>query len=325
MPHPFSFPKAVVLVFLCGALHAEAQAPWPARPIHLVVANPPGAITDVVARLFADSLSKTVRQPVLIDNRPGGDGLIGAEAAARSFPDGYTFFVASQSFVAIDPHTHKSLSVDPARDFTPVAVLIDTTPIAIGVAAGVPAKSVSELVALAKAQPGKLSYSITVPILGMVGEWLSRRAGVEMVQVLYKSTAQQMQDTASGIVPVAITALNTFEPMVKAGKVRVIAVTSPNRVPGWESVPSLMETYPDIDVGGGLVLLAPAGAPAEVVQRVNRETDGIVKSRAFVERMREWGWANAAGARTPQGVADYMGRERERWGRIVRELGIAPR
>lgn len=118
MPHRFAaLPwRAVVLgTLVLAGFQAHGQSSWPSRPVHLVVANPPGAITDVVARLYADSLSKSVRQPVLVDNRPGADGLIGAEAAARSAADGYSFFVASQSFVAIDPHTFKSLPVDPAR------------------------------------------------------------------------------------------------------------------------------------------------------------------------------------------------------------------
>ena len=324
---PFRSLLRVVLLVACVAagFPAEGQLSWPSKPVHLVVANPPGAITDVVARLYADQLARAVGQPVIVENRPGADGLIGAEAAAHSASDGYSFFVASQSFVAIDPHTFKALPVDPARDFVPVAVLVDTTPIAIGVAASVPAKTLPELVALAKAQPGRLSYSVTVPILAVVGEWLGKRAGIDMVQVLYRSTAQQMQDAASGIVPIAITALNTFEPMVKAGKVRVIAVTSPSRVPGWDNVPSIMETYPDLNVGGGLVLLAPTGAPGQIIQRVNRETDAIVKGREFSQRLKEWGWANLGGARSPGDVAEYMRTERDRWGRIVRELGIQPK
>ena len=175
-----------------------------------MVANPPGAITDVVARLYADALARALGQPIVVDNRPGGDSLIGAEAAARSAPDGSTFFVTSQSFVAIDPHTFKALPVDPERDFAGVAV----------------------------------------------------------------------------VVPVAITALNTFEPTVRSGRVRVLAISSPNRVPGWESVPSIVETYPDLDVGGGLVVLAPAGIRTDIVQRLNRETDAVVKSPEFVQRLR---------------------------------------
>jgi tripartite-type tricarboxylate transporter receptor subunit TctC len=314
---------AAALLLWCS-LPAVAQQ-WPSKPIRIVVANAPGAVTDVVARLYAELLARSVGQPVVIDNRPGADGLIGATAAARSAPDGYTYYVASQSFIAIDPHIHAAPPVDPAKDFVPVAVLIDTTPMAIAVNSAVPASNVQELVALAKSQPGKLSYGVTVPILGMVGQWLSKRAGIDMVEVSYKATAQQVADNVSGVIPISISTLGTFEPMAKAGKLRVIAVTSPVRIPGWENVPSIMETYPDMDLGGGLVLLAPAGTPAAIIERVNRETVGIVGSSDYRDRIRPFAWANLKGARTTGGTAEYMKTERERWGKILRELGIKPK
>jgi tripartite-type tricarboxylate transporter receptor subunit TctC len=316
--------RKLLILLLFAALPALAQ-PWPAKPVRIIVPNGPGGVTDLIARFYCDQLARAVGQPCLIDNRAGGDGLIGAAAAGRSAPDGYNLFIVSQSFVAIDPHLHASMPVDPARDFVALAVLIDITPIAVAVNVGVPVNNIPELVALAKAQPGKLSYGVTVPIVGMVGQWLNRRAGIDLLEVSYKTTAQQITDTVSGVIPISLSTVGTFEPMVRAGKLRLIAVTSPVRVPGWESVASIMETYPDLDVGGGIVLLAPAGFPPAIAQRLNRESDAIVRSPEYVQRAREFGWANLNGARSLAGVADYIRTERERWGRIVKELGIQPK
>jgi len=319
------FCASLILAALCAASSGYAQQPWPSKPVRMIIPNSTGAAPDLIARVLADQMTRALGQPWLVDNRPGGEELIAAEAVARAAPDGYTLLLVSQSFVAVNPNTLKSMPVDPARDFIAVAVVIDTTPIAIGVTAGLPARSLGELISLAKSQPGKLSYGVTVPILAMVGDWLGYRAGIQWTQITYKATAQQIADTVSGTVQVIISNLLTLSPLAKAGKLRIVAVTSPNRVEGFEDVPSVMETFPDVNVGGGLVLLAPLGTRADIVQRLNRETDTVVRSGEFAKRVAEFGWANRGGARTPQETAEYIRAQRERWSKVVKDLGLQPK
>jgi tripartite-type tricarboxylate transporter receptor subunit TctC len=310
---------------LSAATSVFAQQPWPTRSVRLVIPNSSGAAPDLVARVMAEQMARNLGQPWLVDNRPGGEELIAAEAVASSPPDGYTLALVSQSFVAVNPNTLKSMPMDPARAFVAVAVVIDTTPIALGVSAALPARNLAELMALAKAQPGKLSYGVTVPILAMTGEWLGHRAGIEWTQIMYKSNAQQVGDTITGTVPVVFSTLVGLAPFAKAGKLRILAVTSPNRIEGFEDVPSVMETYPDVNVGGGLVLLAPAGTRADIVQRLNRETDTVVRSAGFAKRVAEFGWANRGGARTPQETVEYIRVQRERWAKVVKDMGYQPK
>lgn len=307
------------------ATPAFAQQPWPTKSIRLVIANSPGAAPDLIARVLSEQLAKSTGQPWLVENRPGGDELIAADAVVHAAPDGYTLLLVSQSFVAVNPNTFKSMPVDPARDFMALAVVIDTTPIAIGVSTSLPAGNLAELIALAKKQPGKISYGVTVPILAMVGQWLSFRAGIEMTEIMYKSSAQQLSDAVTGTVPVIISTTLSIGPMAKAGKLRILGVTSPNRVEGFPDVPSVMETFPDLNPGGGLVILGPLGLRPEVVSRINRETDAAVKSSEFTRRVAEFGWANVNGARTPAETAEYIRVQRERWAKVVKDLRIQPK
>ena len=316
---------AAGLALVMAVVPAFAQQAWPTKPIRLLIPNSTGAAPDLIARVLADQLTRAMGQAWVVENRPGGEELIAAEAVAHAAPDGYTLLLVSQSFVAVNPNTFKAMPVDPARDFMALAVVIDTTPIAIGVSTTLPARSLGEFIALAKTQPGKLSYGVTVPILSMVGQWLSFRAGIDMTEIMYKSSAQQLSDTVTGTVPVIISTILSLAPMAKAGKLRIIAVTSPNRVEGFPEIPSVMETFPDLNPGGGLVLLGPVGLRPEVVARINRETDQVVRSGEFTRRVAEFGWANLNGARTPAEVADYIRAQRERWAKVVKDLGIQPK
>src|SRR3954470_14287688 len=170
---------------LCAlAFPAGAQQAWPTKPVRLLVANSAGAATDVAGRVFADLLSKRTGQAIAVENRPGGDGMIGAQAVVGSAPDGYTLFFASQSTVAIDPNLHKTMPFDPVHDFTAIAVVCgDTGPTAIFAHPSMPFSNLSGLVEYAKANPGKLSYGTTVPLFQMLGEWIERRASIQWSEV----------------------------------------------------------------------------------------------------------------------------------------------
>lgn len=315
---------ALALLAVCTG-ELCAQQSWPARPVRLIVANSPGAPTDVAGRVFADAMSKYFGRPWVLENRPGGDGLVAGETVARAEADGYTLFFASQNTLAIDPHTRKSMPFDPVRDFTPIAVAMDRPGgWAIFSNAALPFQTFSGMVGYAKANPGKLTFSTTVPLYAMAVEWLKRKGGLDIVEVPYKSTGQALQDTVSGVVSVGVGAFPVFEPHVQAGKLRVLAVNSMNRLEDRKDVPTISETYPGFYMSSWVVLVGPAGLPNSIVQRINEAASTVVREPAFVEGFRKIGWTNVEGARTPQATAEFIRTERERWGRIVREVGLTP-
>lgn len=302
----------------------QAQAPWPSKPIRLILSNSAGSAPDLVARVTSDQLARALGQSWIIENRAGGEGVIGADAAAKSPPDGYTFYVASIVAVAVSPHLVKNIPYDSLRDFAPVAMIVDSGPSAIAVHPDLPAKTFPELVALAKSQPGKLSYSVTVAFLNISQEWLNRLAGISMTQINYKDTPLAVQDALSGRVPVMVNSVGTALPHIRAGKMRFLAVTSLKRLPAFPDVPTVAETYAGYESEGWASLAAPAGTQAEVVTRVNREMDRIVRDPQFNQAVQKFVWANNNGASTPQALSAFYRAERDKWGKIIRELGIQP-
>ena len=303
---------------------ALAQTAWPLKPMRLFISNSPGSAPDLVARVTTDQLARALGQSWIIENRPGGESVIGAEAAARSAPDGYNFYVASIVAVAIAPNLVKNIPYDPLKDFTPVAMIVDSGPSAIAVHPEVPVKTFPELVSLAKNQPGKLSYSITVAFLNISQEWLNKIAGINMTQINYKDTGQAVQDAVSGRVPVMVNSVGTALPHIRAGKMRFLAVTSLKRLPAFPDVPAVAEFYPGYESEGWLSLAAPAGTPTDVVNRVNREMERIVRDAQFTQAVQKFVWANNIGASTPQALTVFYRAERDKWGKIIRELGIQP-
>ncbi len=300
-----------------------AQQSWPVKPVRVISQVAAGGVTDIVARLYAEQMAKILGQPWFVDNRPGGEGMIALEAAARAAPDGHTFIVASQTIV-INPLTMKSMSVDPARDLTPVATIVDSAAFALIANAALPARNLQEAIELARAQPGKVSYGITVPVSGMFGKWLARRTNTDLLEVPYKTTQQVLTDTISGQISMCILSLPGIAELVRAGKVRVLAVTSGSRLNGWEDVPTVGETFPGFQMNAWVVVLAPRGTPAEVIQRANRETDSIVRHPEFAKRLSQWGWFNGQGARTVQGTAEFIRTEAVHWGEIISRIGLQP-
>ena len=312
---------AAALMVVTGAVQAQA---WPARPVRLFLSNSAGSAPDLVARVTADQLQKALGQTWIIENRPGGEGVIGAEAVARAAPDGYSFYQASIVAIAVQPHVVKNLPYDTLKDFAPVAMIVDSGPSAIAVHPSLPVKTFPELVALAKTQPGKISYSVTVAFLSVSAQWLNKLAGVDMTEVNYKETGRAVQDGLSGQVPVMFNSLGTPMQHIKAGKMRLLAVTSLKRLPSMPDVPTIAEYYPGYESEGWASMAAPAGTPAEIVNRVNREMDRIVKDPQFAAAVGKFYWANFGGASTPQALAGFYRSERDKWGKIVKELGIQP-
>jgi len=318
---------AVLLAALCGTGSlAQAQGqPWPSRSVKFILSQPPGTGPDIISRLFADRLSKTWGQAVVIDNRPGGNNIIGAQAAARAPADGYNFYFATTAATVINLYTIKELPYNPARDFVPVA-LIAKSPFVLVVNNDLPVKSVKELIALAKAQPGKLSFASDNArgLAGMLGEMVNVFGGIKVVHVPYNGTQPALQDTIAGRTQYTFSSTPPIAPFVKAGKLRAIAVSSTERVPGMEDVPTLRETFPGFEYFGWYMLYAPTGIAPDVVQRVNRDVGEAMKDAAIAQRIASFGSVVEKSPGTTKELNDFLRLEGQRWGRAVKAAKIQP-
>ncbi len=311
---------ALALVLAGAAAHAQG---WPAKPLKLIVPNASGSSPDLLSRLWAEKMTRALGEQMVVENNVAGSGLVAAQAAARSAPDGYTLFLATVVTHATNPAMYKSLPYDPARDFAPIAMLMDNGPFIVAVHPSVPAKTFGEFLSLVKQNPGKYSFAADAGIAGIAGRWLYKVANADIVFVPYKQIAPSLQDVVGGRVESIIISLAAADSFVKSGKLRLIGVTSSRRFPGVEQVPAVAENVPGVQFGGWFAIAAPAGAPAEVVQRINRETDEFLKAPEIQQRIQSLGWFSG-GAGTPQSTAEFMRAEREKWGRIIRDVGIQP-
>jgi tripartite-type tricarboxylate transporter receptor subunit TctC len=315
-----------MLVCALALLAAPANAQsWPSRPVKLIVPTGPGAATDVMARLVADGVSRTLGQPMVVENMPGASGILAHQAAARAAPDGYTLLFTNTSGMAINLVSFKQLPYDPTRDFTAVALVCSLAPQMLSVNAELPVASVGELITYAKANPGKLSIAFdTTAGAGAFGAKLfNKRAGLGLVEVPYRSAAQMTQDVASGINPVMMSSPAAANAVVQAGKVRRLAVTSGKRFPALPDLPSLSETMPGLVMNGLFSIVAPTGTPAEVVARLNREIARYLEGADVQQRLLALGLATE-GAGTPENAAQTIRREQELWRAVAQELGVEP-
>ena len=316
--------RTLLLVAVLGiAGHAGAQS-WPSKPIKLIVSQAAGGAPDIVARLVSDRLSHQLGQQVLVDNRPGSGNIIGAQLAARAAPDGYTLFFATAAALVTNPYTFKSLPYDPARDFVPVG-MVGKAPFLVLVHPSVQAKTLAELFALEKSQPGKLTFATDGPrnFSGMVAAWLNKLGGTNILQVPYATMPQGIQDTVAGRTQLVILAIPVAAPQMKRGALRALAFTAATRAPGYENVPPVAETFPGFNFVGWFAIVAPAGTPQDVVRRINRDLDTVLKDKAVVERLRGMG-IFTDGADTPEGTGAFVRAELASWGKVVREIGLQP-
>jgi tripartite-type tricarboxylate transporter receptor subunit TctC len=310
-----------LLVLLAGPAAAQE---WPARPVKFVVSQPPGTSPDIVARFLADKLSRALGQQVIVENRPGGQNVIGAQAVAKAPADGYTYFFATTAAVITNPLTFKTLPYDPEKDFAPVA-MIAKSPMVIAVNPSVPAKTLAELVALDKAQPGKLAAANegTKTFSGMMSQMLNTTAGTRFLQVPYTGVTPAVQDTIAGRTQLVLVSSAALLPFLKRGDLRALAVSSGKRVRGLEDVPTLVETYPGFEYVGWFALLSPTGTPAGIVQRLNREMDKVLADPEIAQRLFDFGLVNE-GAGTPEALNEFLRAERTRWAKLVKEIALQP-
>jgi len=304
------------LALLATSQQAAAQT-WPARPIKFIVSQAAGGTPDIICRLITEKLSRALGQQVVVENRPGAGNVIGAQAAARAAPDGYTFFFATAAALVTNPYTFKSLPYDPARDFVPVS-MVASNPFFLLANPGLSAKTIPELIALDRNEPGKLAA-----VSGMLTAWFNKRAGTGVVQVPYATMPQGAQDAIAGRVQLVVLAVPSAAPLMEQGQLRGLGVSSAKRLPGFESIPAIAETLPGFDFIGWFAVVAPAGTPAEVIARMNREMDAALKEPEIAKRMRDVGMYTE-GAATPEATAAYVRAQLEAWGKIIREIGLQP-
>jgi tripartite-type tricarboxylate transporter receptor subunit TctC len=314
---------------LCAALLAPAvetnAQTWPSRPIKLIVPTGPGSATDVMARLLADGVSKTLGQPMVVENMPGASGIVAHQAVARAPADGYTLLFSNTSGLAINLVSFKKLPYDPAVDFAPIAMVCSLGPQMLSVNAGLPVKSVPEFIAYAKANRGKLSmgFDNTAGAAAFAAKLLNSRADLGLVEVPYRAAAQMTQDIAGGTTQVMISSIAAAQSVVDAGKVRRIAITSATRFPGLPDLPPVSETVPGVVMNGWFAVVAPAGAPPDVVRRLNAAIGAYLKGPEIQKKLLDFGLATE-GAGTPEGTALFIRQEQDNWRALAKELNIEP-
>ena len=321
--------KLLLRMLLCCGLvllvaDASAQT-WPSRPIRLIVPTGPGAATDIMARLLADAVSRSLGQSLVVENMPGASGILAHQAGARAAPDGYTILFTNTSGMAINLISFKQLPYDPTRDFTAVAMVCSQGPQMLSVNAELPIRTLPELMAYARANRGKLSmaYDTTAGAAAYAAKLFNKRADLDLVEVSYRSAAQMIQDVASGVNQVMMSSVAAAQSMVDAGKVRRVAITSTTRFRGLPDLPAINETLPGVVVDGFFAVVAPAGTPPDIVARLNREIGEYLKGSEIQQRLISFGLATE-GAGTPDSTAQFIREEQGHWRAVAKELNVQP-
>ena len=317
--------RIVELLCLVALVAGPAGAQtYPAKAVRVIVPFPPGGAADIVARAITHEMSKAWGSQVVVDNRAGAGGLIGAEQAARAAPDGYTLLFASASPMSVSPHLTARPPYHPLRDFTPI-VLIGFSPNVIVVHPSLPVHSMKALIALAKARPGQLNYASNgVGTLShLAAELIKFQAGINMVHVPYKGGAPAIVDTVAGNCTVFISAFPTVAGQIRAGRLRAIAVTSAKRIAIAPELPTVAEAaLPGFEATQWWGAYGPVGLPVELVNRLNADIGKALLTAEVKQRLAADAAEPAGG--TPANLAAYLKADFERWGRVVKASGIRP-
>ncbi len=316
--------SAIFLIAKSALAQAPAQAAggWPQRPVKWIVSQPAGAGPDILARFLAEQLARTWGQSVVVENRPGGQNVIGSQAAARSAPDGYTFFYATTAAMVTNSFTFKTLPYDPEKDFVPIT-LVGRSPFVIAASSSAGFKTLADALASAKAKPGQIAMASEDPktFAGMLASSVAAMGGVNINQVPYTKATDAIQDVLGGRVPLVCLPDAALAAYIKNGQLVALAVSTAERVANLPGVPSLSETFSGFDYSGWNGLFAPAGTPADVVAKVNRDFNALLKQPEVAQRLQSLG-SMADGTMNPTAFAGFMKSERERWATIVKSIGI---
>jgi tripartite-type tricarboxylate transporter receptor subunit TctC len=314
----------IFFALLIPAALAHAQG-YPSKPVKVIVPFAPGVSPDVSARFISERMPRALGQPMVIENMPGAAGFVAAQTLARATPDGYTAMVAPTTVMINNLYLYKTLPYDPVKDFAPVAFLTAGGPFAVSVNADLPVRTLPDLIALAKAKPGAISYGVEMSssVVPMIARLIRKRAGVDILEVPYKTTSQLLQDVVAGRVHYTVGTPISADTMVKAGKMRIIAVTTGTRFEGLPEVGTLHETLPGLKFQGFLSLVVPAATPREVQMTLNRAIGTVLREPDLQKRLLAIAVVPIE-AGTPEIVTEALRQEREAWGGFVRELDVKP-
>jgi len=313
--------RFVPFLFLLACAQAPAQS-YPSRPVRIVVPYSAGGGTDIVARTVGQKLADKWKQSVIVDNRVGANGIIGADAVAKAPADGYTLLMSSPAEVSTNPHLYANIPYNAERDFAPVS-LIAVTPLVVAVNPGVPAKSIQELIALAKEKPASIGFA--TPGLGstqhLSGEMLMMTAGIKLVHVPYKGAGQSIPDVIGGQVPMGIYGVLTISQHVKAGRLRMLAVTTPKRSSAYPDLPTLAESgFPGFDTSLWFGLIAPAATPKAVIGKLHDDVIEALNLPDVKARIAEQG-ADIVGD-TPAEFTAFIAAESAKYAKIIKQAGV---
>ena len=313
--------KLKYLAVLAALWVVEAAAQdYPNKPLRMIVPFPAGGVTDVVARVVAAKLAAEMGQSVVVENRAGASGAIGAEAGAKALADGYTLVMGNISTLAINPVTFAKLAYDPITSFEPIT-MVAIQPLLIAVHPSVPAKSLGELVALAKNQPGALNYGTAGSSIHLAVEFFSHVAGIKMNHIPYKGSAPALTDLVGGQIQVLFDPFSSLQPHVLSGKVRALAVTTGKRSVNAPNLPTVGESgYSNFDVSSWQGIVVPAGTPKVVIQRLHRDLMKVLTAPDIKERFAQYSVVTAPS--TPEEFKAYISSEIARWQKVANEAGV---
>ena len=314
---------AGLLLSAC-AFSAQAQTTWPDKPIKFILSQPPGSGPDNVARLLGEKLAKTLDQPVVIENKPGGQNIIGAQAAAKSSADGSTFYFATTAALVTNKFLFKTMPYEPQKDFTPVA-FVANSPFGILVKADSTIASIQDLMAKSKASPGKVSLANEGPRTfgGIIARFLNAKTKMDANLVAYASVSVAIQDIMGGHADALVADLASTAQLVKQGRLRLLAVTSAKRVAGFEQVPAMAELLPNFEMVGWFAIVAPTGTPSGAIHRLNAEVNKLLLDPEVTQKMLSIGpIPEALGA--PVKLEAYLKVENDRWSEVAKEIGLLP-
>ncbi len=316
---------AMLAIAIVGVSPIARAQDWPKAPIKLIVPVGPGLATDLTARMFADEASNGLGVGVVVENITGGSGVLGAQTVARAVPDGYTLLFANSSGLTSNMYLLDSINYNPLKDFAALAMVADSSPFVVSVNKDLPVNSIAELIAYGKAHPGELSIGIDATSgFGLVtGRLLNKRGAIGMTEVPYRATPQMLQDAVAGRIQVVISVPIPIKPFIDSGQLRMLAISSKQRFPGLATLPTIAETLPGFDVDGWFAIMAPAGAPPAILDRVNKEVVKFLDRQEARNRLVGMG-VMLSRPGTPQSAAAFVRGQQEAWAGIARELDLKP-
>ena len=313
----------VTALFLCALLLAptQAQTAYPTKSVRIIVPFAAGGTSDILARAIGAKLTEVWGQPVVIENRVGANGNVGADFVAKSPPDGYTMLLSDVGALSINPSVYANMPYDPVKDFAPV-LMVSYSPHVLGVHPSIPVNSVKELIYYAKANPGKMNFANSgnggAPHLAGIA--FAQRTGISWTYIPYKGGSQAVADVAGGQANVIMNGMLATYPTVKSGRIKGLAVSSAKRMASAPELPVIAETLPGFETGSYQGILAPAGTPRDVVAKINAEITRILATQELRDKLASQGTEVRSG--TPEALGAFIAGEKTRWAQVIKESGI---